>query len=125
MNCRFSRFNAYCIGMHRMDARALGGKDASKGERPWGDTVRDPWISDRETAEVGALLGALLLCAIHSPAGWMMEEPGGTVKRLEDLAKEGDSPVDWFPTPGVGGRRRGDSLDRAPRAPGGPTAPTI
>ncbi|GLJ58939.1 hypothetical protein SUGI_1514020 [Cryptomeria japonica] len=49
MNCRFSRFNAYCIGMHRMDARALGGKDASKGERPWGDTVRDPWISDRET----------------------------------------------------------------------------
>ncbi|GLJ57786.1 hypothetical protein SUGI_1373260 [Cryptomeria japonica] len=57
--------------------------------------------------------------------GWMMEEPGGTVKRLEDLAKEGDSPVDWFPTPGVGGRRRGDSLDRAPRAPGGPTAPTI
>ncbi|GLJ58444.1 hypothetical protein SUGI_1497260 [Cryptomeria japonica] len=56
---------------------------------------------------------------------WMMEEPGGTVKRLEDLAKEGDSPVDWFPTPGVGGRRRGDSLDRAPRAPGGPTAPTI
>lgn len=54
-----------------------------------------------------------------------MEEPGGTVKRLEDLAKEGDSPVDWFPTPGVGGRRRGDSLDRAPRAPGGPTAPTI
>lgn len=50
-----------------------------------------------------------------------MEEPGGTVKRLEDLAKEGDSPVDWFPTPcehaGVGGRRRGDSLDRAPRGP--------
>jgi len=31
-----------------------------------------------------------------------MEEPGGTVKRLEDLAKEGDSPVDWFPTPWQG-----------------------
>jgi len=29
-----------------MDARALRGKDASKGERPWGDTVRDPWIGD-------------------------------------------------------------------------------
>lgn len=48
-----------------------------------------------------------------------MEEPGGTTKRLEDLAKEGDSPVDWFPTPWQGWvfMRRGDSLDRAPRAP--------
>lgn len=24
-------------------------KDAFRGERPWGDTVCDPWISDRET----------------------------------------------------------------------------
>jgi len=35
--------------MHWMDARALRRKDAFKGERPWGDTVCDPWISDRET----------------------------------------------------------------------------
>ncbi|KAK7271417.1 hypothetical protein RJT34_27294 [Clitoria ternatea] len=32
-----------------MDARALRRKDAFRGERPWGDTVCDPWISDRET----------------------------------------------------------------------------
>ncbi|MCD7466728.1 hypothetical protein HAX54_003722 [Datura stramonium] len=30
------------------DARALRRKDG-RGERPWGDTVCDPWISDRET----------------------------------------------------------------------------
>ncbi|KNA11658.1 hypothetical protein SOVF_133260, partial [Spinacia oleracea] len=35
--------------MHWMDARALRRKDAFRGERPWGDTVCDPWISDRET----------------------------------------------------------------------------
>nr|GMD93524.1 protein kinase-like domain, Concanavalin A-like lectin/glucanase domain protein [Ipomoea batatas] len=35
--------------MHWMDARALRRKDALRGERPWGDTVCDPWISDRET----------------------------------------------------------------------------
>nr|AFK45228.1 unknown [Medicago truncatula] len=35
--------------MHWMDARALRRKDAFGGERPWGDTVCDPWISDRET----------------------------------------------------------------------------
>ncbi|CAK9184471.1 unnamed protein product [Ilex paraguariensis] len=34
--------------MHWMDARALRRKDAFRGERPWGDTVCDPWISDRE-----------------------------------------------------------------------------
>ncbi|KAK7393111.1 hypothetical protein VNO78_21565 [Psophocarpus tetragonolobus] len=32
-----------------MHARALRRKDAFRGERPWGDTVCDPWISDRET----------------------------------------------------------------------------
>jgi hypothetical protein len=36
------------IRMHWMDARALRRKDAFKGERPWGDTVCDPWISGRE-----------------------------------------------------------------------------
>uniref|UniRef100_F6H2S0 Uncharacterized protein n=1 Tax=Vitis vinifera TaxID=29760 RepID=F6H2S0_VITVI len=35
--------------MHWMDARALRRKDALRGERPWGDTVCDPWISDQET----------------------------------------------------------------------------
>ncbi|KAL5073399.1 hypothetical protein RYX36_012383, partial [Vicia faba] len=35
--------------MHWMDSRALRRKDAFRGERPWGDTVFDPWISDRET----------------------------------------------------------------------------
>ena len=35
--------------MQWMDARALRRKDAFRGERPWGDTVCDPWISDRET----------------------------------------------------------------------------
>ncbi|GKD88667.1 hypothetical protein Tco_1364174 [Tanacetum coccineum] len=35
--------------MHWMDARALRRKDAFRGEWPWGDTVCDPWISDRET----------------------------------------------------------------------------
>ncbi|KAL0306784.1 UNVERIFIED_CONTAM: hypothetical protein Sradi_6095700 [Sesamum radiatum] len=35
--------------MHWMDARALRRKDAFRGERPCGDTVCDPWISDRET----------------------------------------------------------------------------
>ncbi|KAJ4959751.1 hypothetical protein NE237_019661 [Protea cynaroides] len=35
--------------MHWMDARALRRKDSFIGERPWGDTVCDPWISDRET----------------------------------------------------------------------------
>ena len=47
--CEAGSMPAVSERMHRMDARALRGKDASKGERPWGDTVRDPWISDRET----------------------------------------------------------------------------
>ncbi|GJT35210.1 hypothetical protein Tco_0925629 [Tanacetum coccineum] len=41
--------------MHWMDARALRRKDAFRGERPWGDTVCDPWISDRETALYGRM----------------------------------------------------------------------
>ncbi|KAL2905249.1 Peptidyl-tRNA hydrolase [Bienertia sinuspersici] len=32
-----------------MDARALIRKDAFRSEKPWGDIVCDPWISDRET----------------------------------------------------------------------------
>ncbi|RZC71277.1 hypothetical protein C5167_034474 [Papaver somniferum] len=47
--------------MHWMDARALRRKDAFRGEIPWGDTVCDPWISDRETVSkfcsVSALFG--------------------------------------------------------------------
>ncbi|RZC94301.1 hypothetical protein C5167_029864 [Papaver somniferum] len=35
--------------MHWMDARALRKEDAFRGERPWGDTVCDLWISYRET----------------------------------------------------------------------------
>jgi len=49
VRCEAGSMPAVSERMHRMDARALRGKDASKGERPWGDTVRDPWISDRET----------------------------------------------------------------------------
>lgn len=37
------------IRMHWMDALALRRKDAFLGERPWGESVCDPWISDRET----------------------------------------------------------------------------
>lgn len=48
-----------------MDARALRRKDAFRGERPWGDTVCDPWISDRETVSKlrgkSALFGLLKL----------------------------------------------------------------
>ena len=45
--CEAGGLNAVSERMHhRMDARALRGKDASKGERPWGDIV-------------------CLLCAIH------------------------------------------------------------
>ena len=51
--------------MHWMDARALRRKDAFRGERPWGDTVCDPWISDRETVSKlrgkSALFGLLKL----------------------------------------------------------------
>ncbi|GAB4855580.1 NADH:ubiquinone oxidoreductase subunit 5 [Ancistrocladus abbreviatus] len=32
-----------------MDAWAFRRKDAFRGERPWGDTICDPWISDQET----------------------------------------------------------------------------
>lgn len=46
------------LRMHWMDARALRRKDAFRGERPWGDTVCDPWISDRET--VSKLRGCAL-----------------------------------------------------------------
>ncbi|KAI5405418.1 hypothetical protein KIW84_052269 [Lathyrus oleraceus] len=35
--------------MHWMDDRALRRNEAFRGERPWGDTICDPWISDRET----------------------------------------------------------------------------
>ncbi|KAK9081114.1 hypothetical protein Scep_030969 [Stephania cephalantha] len=51
--------------MHWMDARALRRKDAFRGERPWGDTVCDPWISDRETSKERSLepAGALTLTA--------------------------------------------------------------
>ncbi len=48
--------------MHRMDAWALRKKDAFKGETPWGDTVCDPWISNRET--VSKRGGALVCCAL-------------------------------------------------------------
>ncbi|CAK9185736.1 unnamed protein product [Ilex paraguariensis] len=46
--------------MHWMDARALRRKDAFRGERPWGDTVCDPWISDRETV----IQAPWLVCAL-------------------------------------------------------------
>lgn len=45
----FSVLDTRSKRMHWMDARALRRKDAFRGERPWGDTVCDPWISDRET----------------------------------------------------------------------------
>lgn len=45
----FSAVGTRSKRMHWMDARALRRKDAFRGERPWGDTVCDPWISDRET----------------------------------------------------------------------------
>ena len=35
--------------MNWMDAWALRGKDVCKGERPWGDTVCGPWVSNCET----------------------------------------------------------------------------
>ncbi|GJY78649.1 hypothetical protein Tco_0484450 [Tanacetum coccineum] len=56
-----------------MDARALRRKDAFKGERPWGDTVCDPWISDRETLKEGKSTGTPLVAVSFS--FWMMEKP--------------------------------------------------
>lgn len=50
--------------MHWMDAWALRRKDASKGERPWGDTVCDPWVSNRET--VSKLAGHAVCCGSAS-----------------------------------------------------------
>ncbi|KAL0315088.1 UNVERIFIED_CONTAM: hypothetical protein Scaly_2890400 [Sesamum calycinum] len=44
-----------------MDARALRRKDAFRGERPWGDTVCDPWISDRETRKRSVNRGRFLV----------------------------------------------------------------
>ncbi|GKA31939.1 hypothetical protein Tco_0718306 [Tanacetum coccineum] len=41
--------------MHWMDARALRRNDAFKGERPWGDTVCDPWIEKPYPSSVASL----------------------------------------------------------------------
>ncbi|CAN6447122.1 unnamed protein product [Victoria cruziana] len=55
--------------MHWMDARALRRKDAFRGERPWGDTVCDPWISDRETLKEGKSTETPLVAASESGLG--------------------------------------------------------
>ncbi|KAK8282583.1 hypothetical protein V6Z11_D08G037400 [Gossypium hirsutum] len=44
-------YRGYKIEKNALDGcpgRALRRKGAFRGERPWGDTVCDPWISDRE-----------------------------------------------------------------------------
>ncbi|RDY12383.1 hypothetical protein CR513_02838, partial [Mucuna pruriens] len=56
--------------MHWMDARALRRKDAFRGERPWGDTVCDPWISDRETLKEGKSTETPLVAASESGLGF-------------------------------------------------------
>ncbi|KAK7389363.1 hypothetical protein VNO78_24323 [Psophocarpus tetragonolobus] len=48
-SCIFFLLGTRSERMHWIDARALRRKDAFRGKRPWGDTVYDPWISDRET----------------------------------------------------------------------------
>nr|AGV54791.1 hypothetical protein [Phaseolus vulgaris] len=72
--------------MHWMDARALRRKDAFGGERPWGDTVCDPWISDRETVSKlrgkSALFGLLKLSELkHLSSKRKGNQPRPRLKR--------------------------------------------
>ncbi|KAK8523648.1 hypothetical protein V6N12_013733 [Hibiscus sabdariffa] len=66
--------------MHWMDARALRRKDAFRGERQWGDTVCDPWISDRETSSnlfqsLSKVFTSFLPGFVRFVVDWMMEKP--------------------------------------------------